>query len=146
MTSCLTSCNSLQGGKGISVLVTFDFGGFMNNKVKGTQFEREVCEELAKRGYWVHFMSPDNTGAQPFDIIAVKYGVAFAMDCKTCDAKVFSINRLEDNQIMAFEKWLSCGNNMPFLMVKHENVIYCIPYRELEEKGKVVLNADYRWE
>ena len=50
----------------------------MNNKIIGTAFEKEMCELLANRGYWVHFITPDNRGAQPFDIIAVKDGKAFA--------------------------------------------------------------------
>lgn len=118
----------------------------MNNKVKGTLFEREICDILAKNGYWVHFISPDARGAQPFDIIAVKDGMAFAADCKTCDANIFSISRLEDNQIMAFEKWIDCGNLTPVLFVRHKNNIYLVPYGELAEKEKVRLNGDYCWE
>lgn len=117
----------------------------MNNKVKGTQFEREVCDILAKNGYWVHFISPDNRGAQPFDIIAVKDSTAIAGDCKTCDAKSIGIDRLEDNQVMAFEKWIACGNLDPVLFVKHEEMIYLIPYTELVKNGRVKLSADYRW-
>lgn len=117
----------------------------MNNKVRGTQFEREVCQILAENGYWVHFMSPDNRGAQPFDIIAVKDGFALAADCKTCDAPSISMDRLEDNQVMAFEKWMMCGNQEPVLFVKHKENIYLIPYTELAEKGRVRFNANHCW-
>lgn len=117
----------------------------MNNKVKGTQFEREICSILASHGYWVHFMSPDNRGAQPFDIIAVRDGLALAADCKTCDADVFSMNRLEYNQRMAFDKWLKNGNTDPVLFVKHEDHIYLVPYTELVKKERICLNEDYRW-
>ena len=117
----------------------------MNNKVRGMQFEREICKVLSENGYWVHFMSPDNKGAQPFDIIAVKDGMALAADCKTCKDLAFPISRLEDNQVMAFERWMECGNVEPVLFVKHDEVVYLIPYGELKAKGKVRLNADYRW-
>lgn len=117
----------------------------MNNKIKGTMFEREVCKILAENGYWVHFMSPDATGAQPFDIIAVKDGYALAADCKTCDANSFTMNRLEQNQIMAFDRWMACGNTIPVLFVKHEEEIFMIPYDDLVKNWKVKLNANYRW-
>lgn len=111
----------------------------MNNKKIGTAFEREVCELLKDCGYWVHFISPDNRGAQPFDIIAAKDGVAIAIDCKTCVANNFGLGRLEDNQIMAFEWWLKCGNTMPLVYVKHEGKITIIRYDVLKEKGSIKL-------
>lgn len=114
----------------------------MNNKVIGTEFEQKVVDTYAKRGYWVHFIVPDSRGAQPFDIIAVKDGNAFAMDCKTCKANVFNINRLEDNQIMAFEKWLRCGNTMPLVIVEHGSKIYIVRYDKLKEKRSINLEKE----
>jgi len=112
----------------------------MNNKKLGTEFEKQFCQLLASRGYWVHFLSPDNRGAQPFDIIAVKAGEATAYDCKTCVADTFNISRLEDNQIMAFEKWLACGNTEPRIAVLHNDKIYLISYSHLKQMKKVRLN------
>lgn len=115
----------------------------MNNKRLGTAFEQEVCSIFAQTGWWVHFIAPDARGAQPFDIIAVKAGCAVAMDCKTCAADRFTISRLEDNQIMAFEKWLKCGNEMPFIMVKHDGFIYKIPYNKLKNQKSVKLGKEF---
>lgn len=114
-----------------------------NSKMIGTAFEQEMCGILKRNGYWVHFMSPDNRGAQPFDIIAVKDGQAYAVDCKTCKEKYLYFTRLEDNQILAFNHWMSCGNGMPYLAVKHEGMIYMIPYLELRQKGKIELSENY---
>ena len=111
----------------------------MNNKVIGTEWEQECCEILKSNGYWVHFITPDSRGAQPFDIIAVKNGIAKAIDCKTCVSSVFSINRLEYNQIYAFDKWCECGNQMPEIWIKHMDKVYIVCYAELKEKGKVEL-------
>lgn len=111
----------------------------MNNKKLGTAFERKMVEQLSSQGYWVHFISPDNRGSQPFDIIAVKNGLAVAIDCKTCKDKVFRFGRLEENQIFAFEKWLACGNANPFIAVEHDDRIIMIDYIELKEKGKIDL-------
>lgn len=114
----------------------------MNNKKIGAGFEKEFCDFLADRGYWAHFITPDARGAQPFDVIAVKNGRALAIDCKTCVANTFNISRMEDNQITSFEHWLRCGNEMPFVAVKHKNMIYMISYRDLKEKRSIKL-CDY---
>lgn len=111
----------------------------MNNKKLGTDFERKLCGMLAEDGYWVHFLSPDARGAQPFDVIAVKNGEAVAIDCKTCKDHIFRISRLEDNQVMAFEKWLACGNDEVYLAVLHENNVYFVDYTDLKAQGKINL-------
>ena len=109
----------------------------MNNKKLGSKFEKDICQRLAKKGYWVHFIVPDIRGAQPFDIIAVKDGKAVAIDCKTCVSDVFSISRLEENQVMAFEKWIRCGNTCPVVVVEHDGIIICVEYNALKEHGKI---------
>ena len=111
----------------------------MNNKKIGTDFEREFCQLLSDRGYWVHFLNPDKTGSQPFDVIAVKNVTAYAFDCKTCIADTFNISRLEDNQILAFEKWLRCGNTQPMIAVFHKKEIKFIRYDDLKETKSIRL-------
>lgn len=112
----------------------------MNNKRLGTAFEREFCELLAKQGFWVHFITPAANGGQPFDVIAVKAGCANAYDCKTSVKNVFSLKRLEENQKMAFEKWIRCGNAEPQIAVKYQGHIYLIGYITLKERGLVNLD------
>ncbi len=112
----------------------------MNNKRKGTFFEKEFVKLLGSNGYWAHRMAEAEDGSQPFDVIAVKDKIAYAYDCKTCDAKTFSISRLEENQILAFEKWLSCKNTEPMIAIKTKNGhIILVGYQELKEKGRIKL-------
>ena len=111
----------------------------MNNKKLGSAFEREFCDILADAGWWVHFITPNAAGAQPFDVIAVKDMIPVAIDCKTSEDKTFSISRLEDNQMFAFDKWLAVGNEYAFLAVKHKNTIYMIDYVELRRLEKIRL-------
>jgi Holliday junction resolvase len=121
----------------------------MNNKKLGTAFEREMCSLLMQRGYWVHFITPDATGAQPFDLIAVKDGKAWAIDCKTCSKPVFSVNRLEWNQHFAFKLWMAKGNTTPLLAVKHKDTVYMIDYLDLCLRKKIQLenNPEFsEWE
>lgn len=121
----------------------------MNNKIKGTQFEKKMCEMLAEQGWWVHFIQPKQNGAQPFDIIAVKSGTAVAIDCKTSVNDWFSLLRLEDNQRFAFDKWLSCENSEPIIAVEHDGEVFFVWYSILKKQGKVRLkegeNGIYRF-
>lgn len=112
-----------------------------NNKKLGTAFEVEAVSRLAKLGYWAHFITPDTRGAQPFDIIAVKQGKALAIDCKTSAVKRFNISRLEDNQVLAFEKWIRCGNPMPIILVKYKGFIMCIEYSVLKAEKSIDLET-----
>lgn len=116
----------------------------MNNKKLGTQFEKRICEMLKRDGWWVHFIEPKQNGAQPFDIIAVRNGRAVAIDCKTCASERFTIDRLEDNQIFAFDKWVACRNDDPYVIVEHCEDIYVIPYSYLKENRSVKLE-DLQW-
>lgn len=114
----------------------------MNNKRLGTQFEREFCDLLAGKGYWVHFITPAANGAQPFDVIAVKGGEAYVYDCKTSVKRKFSIRRLEYNQIFAFERWIKAGNKIPRIAVKYNDRIYIVHYTILKERETIDLLED----
>lgn len=111
----------------------------MNNKRLGTEFEREVVTLLSKQGYWVHFITPDSKGSQPFDIIASKDDRPIVADCKTSSKKWFSISRLEENQIMAFELWFNKGNRCAFVFIKYNDKIYQIPFRMIEGLRRINL-------
>lgn len=111
----------------------------MNNKKMGTSFEKYMRQVLANRGWWVHFIEPKRDGSQPFDLIAVRDGVALAADCKTCSDDTFRIDRLEDNQIMAFDLWLKRGNTAPKIFVYHKKRIYVIDYLVLKNLKRVKL-------
>ena len=111
----------------------------MNNKKLGIAFEKLLCELLAKKGYWVHFIEPKKDGSQPFDVIAVKDDVPIAIDCKTLSDKInwFRFERLEYNQIMAFDKWMLCGNKTAMIAVLWKNAIYFIQYYDLITQHRI---------
>ena len=116
-----------------------------NNKQIGAKFEQEFVEILAKEGFWAHFLAPSPTGAQPFDVIAMKDGYAFCFDCKTSVKSIFPLSRLEDNQILAFDKWIKCGGTAPLIAVKYDNKIYLIEYTRLQREGSVDLRKAEAW-
>ena len=121
----------------------------MNNKQIGTSFEKEFCELLAARGFWVHFMSPSASGAQPCDIIACRNNTPYLFDCKTCEKDTFHISRLEDNQRLAFQRFDKTGNDLAFVAVKHDKKVYLIQFFKLLKLQNVKLTAEFsadNWE
>lgn len=116
-----------------------------NNKQIGAKFEQEFVEILAKEGFWAHFLAPSPTGAQPFDVIAMVHGCAYCFDCKTSVKPIFPLSRLEDNQILAFDKWLQCGGCTPYVAVKYDNKIYLIEYTRLRRDVSVDLRIEEVW-
>lgn len=110
----------------------------MINKKLGNDFEQELCEILADAGYWVHNFANRKNG-QPADIIAVKNTKARLIDAKVCSRDLFDFRRVEDNQQLAMDMWISCGNIEPCFALKCSDGIYVIKYctiMDLKLKGK----------
>ena len=90
----------------------------MSNKKSGNQFETELCEILSMYGFWCHNLAQNSAG-QPADVIAVKNGRAYLIDCKVCSTdKGFALSRMEENQDMAMELWNECGNGQGWFAMK----------------------------
>ena len=57
-----------------------------SNKQAGNAFERSFCEMLFSKGFWVHNFAQNRDG-QPADVIAVRNGIAYLIDCKVCSGE-----------------------------------------------------------
>lgn len=114
-----------------------------SNKEIGTAFEKLVVDIFKAGGCWVHFLNPDASGAQPFDVIAVKNGQPIAIECKTLADRnrSFPISRLEENQRYAMDCWMRCGNPTPCVAVLYRNKVYAIPYPTLRLFGKIDMES-----
>lgn len=97
------------------------------NRKIGNDFEQELCELLFENGFWAKNLKQDNSG-QPADVIAVKNGRAYLIDCKVCSNKAFKLDRVEENQQLAMELWKQCGNGNGLFAVKIDYDIYMINY------------------
>ena len=97
----------------------------MSNKKLGNQFEAELCEILSKEGFWVHLLCQNSAG-QPADVIAVKCGEAFLIDCKVCSQGKFQYSRIEENQDLSMELWHDCGNGHGWFALKFDTGIYMV--------------------
>lgn len=81
----------------------------MSNKKLGNSFETDFCQLLYQHGFWVHNFVQSKDG-QPADVIAVKNGKAYLIDCKVCSNNYFNLGRMEENQINAMTLWEDVGN------------------------------------
>ena len=106
----------------------------MNNRKLGNSFEKELCEILSKHGFWVHNFAQNQDG-QPADVIAVKHGKAYLIDCKVCSnaLKGFELSRVEANQELAMEHWENCGNGEGWFAIKMFDSTHMIPYGDIRE-------------
>lgn len=93
----------------------------MTNKKLGNSFESEFCEILSMYGFWCHNLAQNSAG-QPADVLAVRNGQAYLIDCKVCStSKGFALNRMEENQDMAMSLWDECGNGQGWFAIKLPN-------------------------
>lgn len=114
----------------------------MSNKIIGNHFEQQFCERLFENGFWVHNLAQNSAG-QPADVIAVRNGNAYLIDCKVCSTeKGFSLNRIEDNQSLSMELWEKVGNNSCYFALLYDEEIYMITFAELRANKKSSLNPD----
>ena len=97
----------------------------MSNKKLGNQFETELCEILSENGFWVHNLAQNSAG-QPADVIAVRDGCAYLIDCKVCSKGSFALRRIEENQHTAMKLWRGCGNGVGWFALKFEERIYMV--------------------
>ena len=97
----------------------------MSNKKLGNQFETELCEILSEHGFWCHNLAANSAG-QPADVIAVREGEAFLIDCKVCSLGTFAFRRIEENQDLSMDLWRDCGNGIGWFALKFETGIYMV--------------------
>lgn len=103
-----------------------------HNRKTGTSFERDLCQELSRYGFWAHNLAQNSAG-QPFDVIAARDGRTYPIDCKVCDRDIFRLNRIEENQFSAMTLWREMGNGEGWFALKMSSgEVYMIPFSLME--------------
>lgn len=118
----------------------------MNNKQLGTSFEEQFVNMLGAKGFWAHFIEPNKSGAQPFDVIAIRDGVPYVFDCKTCIRDYINLRRLETNQELALQKVIHCGCTNAYIAVLHNDKVYLVKYKDIVKFGSVDLDESHLFE
>lgn len=97
----------------------------LSNKAVGNRFETDLCERLSRCGFWAHNMAMNRSG-QPADVIAVRDGKSFLIDCKDCANKTFPFKRIEENQHLSMNRWKECGNGTGWFALRLDGEIYMV--------------------
>ena len=97
------------------------------NKSLGNGFESKFCDLLFQEGFWVHNLAQNQSG-QPADVIAVRNGVPYLIDCKVCSNGKFPFSRVEENQDLSMTLWEMCGNGQGWFALLLEDEVFMIPH------------------
>lgn len=97
----------------------------MTNKKLGNSFESVFCEILFQQGFWCHNLAQNQAG-QPADVIAVRNGKSYLIDCKVCSRGRFPFSRIEDNQHTAMRAWQESGNGTGWFALKCKGHIFML--------------------
>lgn len=113
------------------------------NKKLGNTFEAELCETLFQKGFWAHNLAQNQAG-QPADVLAVRNGVAYLIDCKVCSDNKFALSRVEENQSSAMELWRDSGNGEGWFALKIEDDVVMITYANMRRLSRTKSTLTWR--
>lgn len=116
----------------------------MTNKELGNTFESFFCNLLFSNGFWVHNLAQNQAG-QPADVIAVRNGKSYLIDCKACTSKGFAFDRIEDNQELAMTMWEERGNGVGWFALRTKyNEIFLLTHHAMHgfERIKSTLSIE----
>ena len=80
------------------------------------------------------------TGSQPCDIVSIKNNIATLIECKNLENKtgLFNLNRIEQNQWLAYDKLKQCHNSNMILAILWNNNVYFINFDLLQFFNKSI--------
>lgn len=114
----------------------------MTNKKIGNDFESVFCEILFRQGFWCHNLAQNQAG-QPADVIAVRNGKSYLIDCKVCSRGRFPFSRIEDNQHCAMTTWKDSGNGVGWFALLCSDRIFMVDYDTLKKLSWVQSGISY---
>lgn len=120
----------------------------VTNRTLGDRFESDFCTLLYNKGFWSHRLTQNSAG-QPADVIAVRNGKAWLIDCKVCTDNRFPLSRIEDNQNLAMTVWKDyCGNDEAWFALRVQDDkgvywVYMIPHSVLKVLAETQSSLSY---
>lgn len=113
-----------------------------SNKKLGNNFESAFCKILFEEGFWCHNLAQNQAG-QPADVIAVRNGKAYLIDCKVCSKGRFVFSRIEDNQHTAMKAWKESGNEKGWFALLCSDHIFMLDYDTLKRLSETQSSIRY---
>lgn len=111
----------------------------------GNQLENYLVHVLSNNGWWALRIPRNPSGAQPFDVIAVKGSNILAVDCKACMEPKFALKRIEDNQWTAFERMMNRTDAVVGIVAENEGQLYFVDYIDLMNCNRSYLPLDEKY-
>lgn len=128
------------------------------NQAIGNLTERQFIIFLLDHNYWCYQL-PTTINGQCFDVVASKNNIFFAFEVKHCKKDLFSLSRIEDNQINSYFTLSNAKTSNYFIVFKFDsdlvNVFRYITFEEcyntyilndvksIKKSNLEVLNVDY---
>lgn len=101
------------------------------SQINGKEFEKRLCEFYSKKGYFVIYNEKGVIGSQCCDIIVIKNNIATLIEAKNLTNKngIFNLDRVEQNQLLAYKKYTQCHNSHFILVINWNGGVYLIDFR-----------------
>lgn len=111
----------------------------------GNQLENHLVRTLSDNGWWALRIPRNSSGAQPFDVIAIKGNNILAVDCKACSEPRLPLKRIEDNQWTAFDMMMMRTQAIVGVVAENKGQLYLVEYPELINCGRsyITLNDSH---
>lgn len=98
------------------------------------EFEDHIVKILGNDGWWAHRIAPNESGQQPFDVVAFKGSAGCAYDAKILSrGNTFPFDRIEDNQLAAFQLFRDKINHAQVgCLILHDGKIRSLSYEDID--------------
>lgn len=112
----------------------------LKSQKNGKKFEEELCWWFRKNGFYPEYHEKSVSGSQNGDITAIKNNIAFKIEAKNLDNSTgrFPLDRIEQNQSLAYKAFRECGNSNYVIAVKWNNNVYFIDFGILQFFSKSI--------
>lgn len=112
----------------------------LKSQKNGKKFEEELCWWFRKNGFYPEYHEKSISGSQNGDITAIKNNIAFKIEAKNLDNSTgrFPLDRIEQNQTLAYKTYRECGNSNYIIAVKWNNNVYFIDFGILQFFNKSI--------
>lgn len=96
----------------------------------GRKFEEALCKYFAEKDYYVIYNEKGVAGSQPVDIVIIKNNIATMIEAKNLENHngIFNLDRVEQNQVLAYNRYRECQNYNFVLAIYHDNKVWFIDF------------------
>lgn len=124
----------------------------LKSQTNGKLFEKQLCDFYSKQGYFVIYNEKGIAGSQCCDIVVIKNNIATLIETKNLTNKngIFNLERIEQNQLLAYKKYTQCHNSHFVLAINWNGGVYLLDFGLIYFFDKSIdlkrLTPNWRWD